>query len=243
MPVISSAYPQSSRRLTTSYNFNFNLSPSHTTQHLATAILAPATRSSPLPYLSPSLRDFDRESTVEASPVSTPPPVRHTPHRTGLGLSYKRNTRAHNTHHHDTVDADSDGDLVFLEEDDDYPIHSILFDPAPAAIAAAMATSSSASPIDIATPRNSPPISKTSNLTSQLRAAGNQQQMQSTTKQSFSEARRGSEFKPESFGYGMSNSRPIAVAGSQRRGSQQPGSLMQGMSWGGMSVGSFIRDE
>ncbi|GAM91590.1 hypothetical protein ANO11243_096420 [Dothideomycetidae sp. 11243] len=185
---------------------------------------------------------FDRESTVEVSPVSTPPPSRLTP------SLFDKRADLHDFQH---TYPDSD-DLIFLADDDDYPVSTVLFASPPAQsnltaafarTSAAMATSSSASPIDIATPRNSPPIPKTSNLTSQLQAAGAQQMTQHQQWPSYSEARRGSEFKPESFGYGMSNSRPINVAGSARRGSTQPGSMMQGMSWGGMSVGSFIRDD
>ena len=105
---------------------------------------------------------------------------------------------------------------------------------------------STTSSIDI-TPRNSPPVRQTSNLTSQLQAAGAQQQQSAPHKSPFLEARRGSELNSESFGnaYGSSfHSRPIAMAGRDRRDSNNYGSShMGGMSWGGLSVGSFIRDE
>ncbi|KAG8623656.1 hypothetical protein KVT40_008632 [Elsinoe batatas] len=107
-----------------------------------------------------------------------------------------------------------------------------------------MATS--ASPIDIATPRNSPPVPQTSNLTSQLQAAAGAQdyQQHNQGRNNFTDARRGSEFKPESIGYAHNmSSRAIPFSERQRRGSNQPGSLLTGMSWGGMSIGSFIRDD
>lgn len=107
--------------------------------------------------------------------------------------------------------------------------------------------SSAASPIDIATPRASPP-NQTSNLTTQLQAAG---ASASSSNIPISSDRRGSELRPEngrhgSFAPGSSfHSRPISMRDpNSRRDSQAiAGSLVGGMSWGGMSVGSFIRDD
>ncbi|PNS18189.1 hypothetical protein CAC42_7558 [Sphaceloma murrayae] len=221
-----------------------------------TAILASHARHSPPSlYHSPVIRD--RETTVDASPVSTPPPPSQRltsaprsvkfddfgPHFTYPGDGH---------HHHRDNDNDHDDalfgpgatseELVFLG-DDDFDSHYPFQVPPPSHPTMA----ASASPIDIATPRNSPPVNQTSNLTSQLQAAGSSQhsQPQGSHRNNHPDARRGSEFRSESSGYGqdMTNSRPIAVGDRQRRGSNQPGSLMQGMSWGGMSIGSFIRDD
>lgn len=107
---------------------------------------------------------------------------------------------------------------------------------------------STASPIDIATPRASPP-NQTSNLTSQLQAANARSGEQPPTFAANME-RRGSEFRPDSLRHGSINmtnsfhSRPISMRDRGRRDSTNlAGSLMAGMSWGGLSVGSFIRDE
>ena len=113
------------------------------------------------------------------------------------------------------------------------------------------AMSSAASPIDIATPRASPP-SQTSNLTTQLQAAGASSTGSSATQPSLIPGgeRRGLDSRADagrngSFALGTSfHSRPISMRDRQRRDSQNlAGSLMGGMSWGGLSVGSFIRDE
>ncbi|KAL1296613.1 hypothetical protein AAFC00_000104 [Neodothiora populina] len=114
--------------------------------------------------------------------------------------------------------------------------------------------SSAASPIDIATPRASPP-NQTSNLTTQLQAAGAGSRSNGhhhgaadhDSHLSLNPAmeRRGSEFRHGSLAPGTSfHSRPISMRDAQRRDSQNlAGSLMGGMSWGGLSVGSFIRDD
>jgi hypothetical protein len=108
---------------------------------------------------------------------------------------------------------------------------------------------SSASPIDIATPRASPP-NQTSNLTSQLQAANARSGDTQPPTFMANMERRGSEFRPDSLRPGsisMGNSfhsRPISMRDRGRRDStNHAGSLMAGMSWGGLSVGSFIRDE
>lgn len=108
---------------------------------------------------------------------------------------------------------------------------------------------SSASPIDIATPRASPP-NQTSNLTSQLQAANARSGDAQPPSFVANMERRGSEFRPDSLRHGSINmgnsfhSRPISMRDRGRRDStNHAGSLMAGMSWGGLSVGSFIRDE
>jgi hypothetical protein len=114
---------------------------------------------------------------------------------------------------------------------------------------AAHIMASSASPIDIATPRASPP-NQTSNLTSQLQAANARSGDTQPPTFMANMERRGSEFRPDSLRPGsisMGNSfhsRPISMRDRGRRDStNHAGSLMAGMSWGGLSVGSFIRDE
>ncbi|THX06669.1 hypothetical protein D6D13_06347 [Aureobasidium pullulans] len=108
---------------------------------------------------------------------------------------------------------------------------------------------SSASPIDIATPRASPP-NQTSNLTSQLQAANARSGDAQPPSFVANMERRGSEFRPDSLRRGSINmgnsfhSRPISMRDRGRRDStNHAGSLMAGMSWGGLSVGSFIRDD
>ncbi|KAG9693522.1 hypothetical protein KCU85_g4864, partial [Aureobasidium melanogenum] len=108
---------------------------------------------------------------------------------------------------------------------------------------------SSASPIDIATPRASPP-NQTSNLTSQLQAANARSGDFQPPAFMANTERRGSEFRPDSLRHGSINmgnsfhSRPISMRDRGRRDStNHAGSLMAGMSWGGLSVGSFIRDD
>ena len=216
----------------------------------------PPQHPTPSLYYSPVTHDRDRESTVDSAEASTPqsfspsrPPRSQLPRtrqlHTNSNYSFD-STRPRDNHR--CLDTSFD-DLVFLEEEgeDDARAHT-LFPPSQITSKFAMASTNSP-PIDIATPRNSPPPTgqQTSNLTSQLQAARAQQPSQSYKRSPFLEPRRGSEMMSESFGnaYGSSfHSRPIAMADRNRRESNNmAGSLMGGMSWGGLSVGSFIRDE
>ncbi|PSK51968.1 hypothetical protein B9Z65_3235 [Elsinoe australis] len=231
--------------LTFTTDTTFYSSTSHTT-----AILASNVRNSPPSlYNSPVIRD--RESTFDDSPVSTPPPPSHRTTSAPRSAKVDAFGPLFSQQHpfQDTLfgGGASSEELIFLGDDDFGSFDS--FDPhipLPAPPRSQPTMAAAASPIDIATPRNSPPVTQTSNLTSQLQSAGAQQYQQNGHRNNYNDTRRGSEFKPESLGYGhsMSNSRPIAVGERQRRGSNQPGnSFMQGMSWGGMSIGSFIRDD
>lgn len=143
-------------------------------------------------------------------------------------------------------------DLIFLPDEESDFEATRPYQAQSSAFAPSGAMSSAASPIDIATPRASPPT-QTSNLTTQLQAAGAGGSSSNAAQPSLTPAmameRRGSEYRGDgrhgSLALGSSfHSRPISMRDRQRRDSQNlAGSLMGGMSWGGLSVGSFIRDE
>lgn len=236
---------------------------SRNTATLASSTTPSSVSPSPPPplYHSPIFKDRrERESTVDSTSSEVGTPISST--SSDPSLSQRRFFDHHNLisphthagprdhHHHHNHQDRSDftlDDLLFLEEEEDDTTHTFSQKSQQPLPTINMAATNSP-PIDIATPRGSPPGGQqTSNLTSQLQAARGQQNSMSYKRSPYLEARRGSEMMPESFGnvYGTSfHSRPIAMASSGRRESTAlPGSMMGGMSWGGLSVGSFIRDE
>ncbi|RHZ64555.1 zinc-coordinating transcription factor SFP1 [Aspergillus thermomutatus] len=208
------------------------------------------TLSSPPPlHYSPSIAEYDRASTRDTTPVTTP---------LGFGVSSRKPDREKNPGHPwagnslNTQDThspyhDSQDFRTQLKEDLDFP----LFSSSPLTFGKMTGT---AAPIDIATRQASvsPPGQQASNLTSALQRAGTGE-------------RTGSISHPSGIGINVfkappprkdsisaataqwgNGTKPISMAGSNRdkpRRESLAGSLVGGMSWGGVSVGSWIRDD
>lgn len=200
----------------------------------------------------PSLSPLVRQLPTPRWPQKTH--QRHQPswHTTSRKNYYHNNDNNNNDENRSRTTPFDLEDLIFLPDDDDdpdctaaNPIPSTTFD------RIGVAMSSAASPIDISTPRASPPT-QTSNLTTQLQAASannNEHGLQAPSNPVNME-RRGSEFRSDLGRHGSLvpgtsfHSRPISMRDRQHRESNaMAGSMMGGMSWGGLSVGSFIRDE
>lgn len=148
----------------------------------------------------------------------------------------------------------SSDDVLFPHDDDDYDLQTDLpLFPAASTlpqIHEMPAASAAASPIDIATSRqsSSSPRNQQSNLTTQIRESNSQERndsnmMPAPDRNLDGKARQESVSLLGTTPYGA---RQIPSAnGLNRRESAYglSGSVMGGMSWGGISMGSFIRDE
>lgn len=202
---------------------------------------------------SPLASDRGRESTAETTPISTP--VEHSvadPFPARLRKDDPLRFSWHRKPHEPVpCDLQLEPDLLFEDTGDcSFPLfpssppphHTHLRDMAQAA-----------SPIDIATPPrfgSNSPQNQTSNLTSALREAGANRNVDAPSNQ-----HNGTEFQRPSLSarndsisglggsfYG-SGARPISMKDRPRRESNAMNSLVNGLSWGGVSVGSWIRDE
>jgi len=147
---------------------------------------------------------------------------------------------------HATAELSSD-DLLFPPHDDEDEDNATVLPFLPSQ-APAVRMASTATPIDIATSRqsSSSPRTQHSNLTSQL-----QQPRIDVLQDANMDRSSGNMAQPKNrqesagmLGTTPYGARSIPVRDSYHRDSNAlSGSLMGGMSWGGISMGSFIRDE
>jgi len=204
----------------------------------------------------PPLCHSPRESTAASTPISTPVVQPASPHfgrakdsSASISLPWLRKP------HELVARRLPEPDILFEDAGD---CSFSLFPASPQQHRYLQDMAQTASPIDIQTPPrygSNSPQNQTSNLTSALREAEANRDLNPTTNQlnpngfEFSSGRpsmgerHGSNSMLGSSFYGNSAARPILMKDRPRRESNNMGSFAGGMSWGGVSVGSWIRDD
>ncbi|KAK3710466.1 Transcriptional regulator of ribosomal biogenesis proteins [Vermiconidia calcicola] len=188
-----------------------------------------------------------RESSVESTPISTPSTAGYNfPKRSSkeYGRFSNPQKKRGQVHVHNSFNSD---ELLFPSdnEETDIPLFPTASPQPPRS-----AMSGTASPIDIATSRQSSksPRGQHSNLTSQLQQPKIDVQHDTSDDRTYESdmAQGGRQESIGMFGTTPFGARSIPKRDGQRRESNangMSGSYMAGMSWGGMSMSSFIRDD